>query len=268
MDTKRDDRMRITILGTRGSIPTSGRDMVEYGCATTCVLVQAGDQAIFLDAGTGIIKAPDVGEEHISVLISHPHLDHILGLPFFSYLTDRHRTIDLYARKTEGDGIRQNIDRVFDMPIWPCTMDDYQAKVKMHDVELPIMIGDVRIEGVESNHPGGGTVYKLTYKGKSIVFATDYEYDESKAAKLVELSRDTDVLFFDGQYTEKEIEEKRGYGHSTVKDGLKVMRESGAKSIRFVHHDPTHNDEMLRQMESEVEAYNIRFAREGEVFIL
>ena len=68
MDTKRDDRMRITILGTRGSIPTSGRDMVEYGCATTCVLVQAGDQAIFLDAGTGIIKAPDVGEEHISVL--------------------------------------------------------------------------------------------------------------------------------------------------------------------------------------------------------
>ena len=54
--------MKITILGARGSVPTDGRDMLEFGGATSCVLVETDDTALYLDAGTGIMSAPDLGD--------------------------------------------------------------------------------------------------------------------------------------------------------------------------------------------------------------
>ena len=81
--------MKVTILGARGSIPTEGKDMLEFGGGTSCVLVESGDQAVFLDAGTGILNAPDIGDKAITILLTHPHLDHIIGLPFFPYIFER-----------------------------------------------------------------------------------------------------------------------------------------------------------------------------------
>ena len=62
-----NNKLKITILGARGSIPTEGEDMLEFGGATSCVLVETDDNAIFLDAGTGIRNAPDVGDKEISI---------------------------------------------------------------------------------------------------------------------------------------------------------------------------------------------------------
>ena len=78
--------MKVTILGARGSIATSGRDVQEFGGATSCVLVETDKEAVFIDAGTGIMNSPDLGDRRISILISHPHMDHLGGLPFFPYL--------------------------------------------------------------------------------------------------------------------------------------------------------------------------------------
>lgn len=70
--------MKITVLGARDSVATDGNEMTVYGGATSCVLVEAGNEAVFLDAGTGIVHAPDIGDRHISILITHPHIDHIV----------------------------------------------------------------------------------------------------------------------------------------------------------------------------------------------
>ncbi|MCR4850307.1 MAG: hypothetical protein K5870_03520 [Lachnospiraceae bacterium] len=89
--------MKITVLGARGSVATDGNEMTVFGGATSCVLVEAGNEAVFLDAGTGIVHAPDIGDRHISILITHPHIDHIVGLPFFPCITQQDRQIDIYA---------------------------------------------------------------------------------------------------------------------------------------------------------------------------
>ena len=75
--------MKITVLGARGSMPSEGRDFLEYGGATSCVLVETDEQAIYIDAGSGIVRTPDIGNRKISILLTHPHLDHLLGMPFF-----------------------------------------------------------------------------------------------------------------------------------------------------------------------------------------
>ena len=267
MEDNTRNKMKITVLGARGSIPTEGKDMLEFGGATSCILVEAGDQAIFLDAGTGIISAPDIGEKQISVLITHPHLDHILGLPFFPYII-KDCKISIYSPKRDDTAISEQVEKYLSPPLWPCRISDYPSEVALFDAELPIKIGDVLVEGIPSIHPGGGTVYKLTYEGKSLVYATDYEHDEDRIGELIGFSKNTDLLFYDSQYTEEEYETHRGYGHSTAKWGIRVMKESGAKMLRFVHHDPGHTDEFLRRMEAEIKSEACSYARRGEVIVL
>ncbi len=60
----------------------------------------------------------------------------------------------------------------------------------------------------------------------------------------------------------------KGYGHSTVAEGLRVLNESGAKRMVFVHHDPRHNDEMLKAMEKQLGTDRALFARAGDVIEL
>ena len=260
--------MKVTILGARGSIPTEGKDMLEFGGGTSCVLVENHDQAIYLDAGTGMICTPDIGDKAISVLLTHPHLDHILGFPFFPYLSKKNRKVDIFAGKSGDLGAFEQLEALYKNPFWPCGLKDYPSDVEFHDIEFPLNIGAFTVTGIPSVHPGGSLVYRLETDGRSVVYATDYEYEEDKVSELIEFSRDCDLLLFDAQYTDEEFEARRGFGHSTVAQGMMIMEKSGAKNIRFVHHDPRHTDDFLREMERPIKCATAAFARKDEVIIL
>ena len=262
------EKMKITILGARGSIPTEGRDMLEFGGATTCVLIEAADQAVYLDAGTGIISSPDIGDKSISILITHPHLDHILGLPFFPYIKEQGRRIDIYGEKRNGISTTMQLERLISPPLWPVRLSDYASDTVCSDITYPLMLGGIRVTGMPADHPGGATVYRLGYAGRSVVFATDFEHNAESMPRLMAFARDADLILYDAQYTEEEYERNKTFGHSTVSQGLKLLRESRAGMMRFVHHDPGHTDDMLRSMEAEVRTERVSFAREGEVICL
>ncbi|MBO4390184.1 MAG: MBL fold metallo-hydrolase [Lachnospiraceae bacterium] len=256
--------MKITVLGVRGSIPTDGADHLIYGGATACILVEADGQAIFLDAGSGILVAPDTGSEQVSILLSHTHIDHILGLPLSPIMLSDRR-IDLYCEARGGMSVREQLERLMSPPLWPVGPDEYQARLVIHDLKLPMNIGAISVTGIESNHPGGSTIYRLSADGHSLVYATDYEHTAEKQRELIAFSRDTDLILYDAQYTEEEYARMKGFGHSTVEQGLTVLRESGAKSMLFVHHDPRHNDRKLAEMEQELSDSRAAFARAGMV---
>ena len=267
--------MKVTILGARGSIPTDGSEMLQFGGATSCVMAETDESVLFLDAGTGIINAPDAGGRSVSVLITHPHADHLIGLPFFQGLLNRNITIDFYAAVRDGLSAHDQIGRYISKPLWPCTIDDYPAKVRCHDLssrecrcDTPIDIGGIKVTALESNHPGGGSIFRLEHDGGSFVYATDYEHSPEKDKELIDFARGTDLLLYDGQYTEEEYENKRGYGHSTPDHGVHIMHECEAKSMRIVHHDPLHNDKKLTEMEAAIKNDRTAFARQGEVICL
>lgn len=256
----------VTFLGTRGSVPVSGKKYEIFGGATSCVRVLAGEEEIYLDAGSGIVQAEAETDTRISVLFSHLHLDHVQGLPFFPALSQKGRSVYLYADRFEGISGKEVLDRLFSPPIWPCRIWDYPADVTLYPLPDPFFIGEVKITTMQSNHPGGSVIYRLDYRGKSLVYATDFEHTGDKMQELITFSHNADLFVYDGQYTQEEYEKRKGFGHSTASVGRQIASAAGVRQLMITHHDPRHTDEWFLRMQKQDAA--IVFAKDGEERIL
>jgi len=262
--------MILTVYGTRGSVPVSGREYREFGCATSCYLLEAGGSTLVLDAGSGIRAIPPqtFGNESVTVLLSHTHMDHVIGLPFFAPLFEKGREINVITASRGGLSAAGQIEKLFSPPLWPVGIYDYPASVKCTDASFPVCVGPFRIDGIASPHPGGSTVFRIVCGEKKIVYATDFEHTEIGTRLLTEFAENADLLLYDGQYTEEEYEKKRGFGHSTPREGMRVFENSGSKRMLIIHHDPGNNDDTLKKAENGIKTKFVRFAREGDVIRL
>ena len=265
--------LELKVLGARGSMPVDGKEYIKYGGSTSCYRVRAGNEEIYLDAGSGIVKAKPESNTNITILLTHMHLDHIIGLPFFMALSQANRPVDIYSRKRSGLSAREAINRMISPPYWPLKIEGYPAAVKYHEIDdivNKLKIGNVEVDMMEGTHPGGSTIYRLNYEGKSLVYATDFEHNPKGCDELIRFATDCDLLLYDAQYKEEEYEKYRGYGHSTPNAGLKVAAEANAKKILFVHHSPLRIDEELLEMEHSLtlQRKDVQFAKAGAEVLL
>ena len=149
--------------------------------------------------------------------------------------------------------------------------------VKIENDEDYIPEGEeVVISCLKSNsHPKQGVmIYKIAYKDKSLVYATDTEGYVGANKKLVLFARDTDLLIHDAQYTSEEYLNayfsKQGYGHSTFDMALETFSQAKAKSLAFFHFDPNYNDEFLLEIENHYteNCKNCFIPKEGQEIVL
>src|SRR5260370_9407119 len=63
---------------------------------------------------------------------------------------------------------------------------------------------------------------------------------------LRELAAGADIFINDAQFTPEQLETTRkGWGHSSWLEGVKVARHAGAKTLVLFHHDPDSTDRMV-----------------------
>ena len=78
---------QVTFWGVRGTMPCPLVSHVGFGGNTSCVEVRAGERSVILDCGTGLRALGrhmlEQGLHEATILLSHTHLDHISGFPFF-----------------------------------------------------------------------------------------------------------------------------------------------------------------------------------------
>ena len=69
---KRECKMKFTIHGVRGSVPTPDVRFLKYGGNTSCFEIETSNTQIFCDAGTGF-RAAELfrDKKDISVLVSN-----------------------------------------------------------------------------------------------------------------------------------------------------------------------------------------------------
>ena len=193
------NEMRIKFWGVRGSYPAPGLGTVKYGGNTPSVEVQVGSRTIILDAGTGIIplgrelaRTKRAGE--LLLLLSHMHHDHTQGFPFFvpAYLPNA--KLHIYGPDGTHETMKNVLERNQSSETFPLGLRDMAACKDIRAVrESQIIVWDEEgVRVVESAtglsedavvirihksyaHPGSVFIYRIIWRGKSVVYATDTE---------------------------------------------------------------------------------------------
>src|SRR6476659_11301483 len=115
--------MKVTLWGTRGSLPTPGRETARYGGNTACVQVVGDDGSVLvLDAGTGIRRlgaALPLDLKRVDILLTHLHMDHLQGLGFFRPLRTRGVSVHIWGPASALLGLRARLSRYLSPPLFP-----------------------------------------------------------------------------------------------------------------------------------------------------
>ena len=272
---------RLSFWGVRGSTPTVDPATWRYGGNTPCLELTAPDGTQFiLDCGTGLRVlgsrwAARNPETHI--LVTHYHWDHIQGIPFFAPLYSESNRFHFYSFRSKHlghDSLQQVFETQMAMPYFPVDMSAMTAKKRFMEVSggESFCIGENRITARHLNHPQGCLGFRIETPGGTIVYATDNEPGDAKLdAELQQLAADADILINDAQYTPEQLATtRRGWGHSSWREGVKVARAAGAKTLVLFHHDPDSTDRMVDGLlhQAREEFDSVFAASEGMVITL
>ncbi len=267
------ETFRVKFWGVRGSHPAPGKNTVRFGGNTPCVEVRAGKHIIILNAGTGIIP---LGQElartkqlNITILLSHLHHDHTQGFPFFvpAYMPNAH--LKIFGPLTTAEILNTNQSP----QLFPIGLNEMNATKDIRSLkETDILTFDsngVRINASSSDletvtvrvyrsyaHPGGVHVYRIEYRGRSLVYATDTEGYVGGDRKLAAFAHGADLLIHDAQYSEEHyrgqimgLPSTQGYGHSTTQMACELANAAGVRELALFHHDPNYVDETVASLE-------------------
>jgi phosphoribosyl 1,2-cyclic phosphodiesterase len=289
--------IKVKFWGVRGSIPSPGSDTVKYGGNTLCLEIRLPSQGrlIIIDAGSGIRKLGDrlssrKGlKEHLDteILLTHTHLDHILGLPFFAPIHHPATRLKIYGPVTcEEDPLEDVIGGQLSYRYFPVRQHELGASIEYIDLtEGRYDLGrGVTLITKYLNHPLLALGYRIEFQDKAIctaydtepfynVFCTDPDdpaYDEFLAAegeqaardenqRMEEFFKDADLLIHDGQYTREEYESgKIGWGHSPIEHVVEAAGRANVQRLAICHHDPLRTDAQLDQ-------FSLQYSRDGAV---
>lgn len=265
--------MKIKVWGSRGTRITPGEDMLIYGSNTSCVEVINEGDSIFIDGGSGIIKAGQVLGDNlkkIHIFLSHYHLDHINGLPFFKPLLGRDCNVEIYGKAYKGINVKGVLNNFITPPYTPYTLDDFTKNLKLNNISAneQIFINDLLIETMDNVHPDGGLYFKISSKGKVFSYITDIELVRPYPRDLIEFVKGSDLLLIDSMYTEIEYmgeNKKVGWGHSSWERAVEFGMVTKSNKILLFHHSPFRTDAELLSIEEKArEIYkNTLVAKEG-----
>ncbi|CAO3415609.1 MBL fold metallo-hydrolase [Azospirillum doebereinerae] len=264
----------VRFWGVRGSIASPGPDTVRYGGNTACIELRCGDAHIVFDCGTGIRALGETltrgGPVDIDLLLTHSHLDHICGLPFFAPAFDPASRLRLWAGHLPPDRpFRSVLSDMMTAPLFPVPVEVFRADCIYRDFTAGQTLEPkpgVVVRTAPLNHPDGATGYRVEFGGRSVCVLTDTEHPaQGRDPVILELLRGADVMIYDSTYTDAEYPARVGWGHSTWQECLRLAQEAGVGRAVIFHHDPARTDGELDVIAAEAEAMRpgSLVAREG-----
>jgi ribonuclease BN (tRNA processing enzyme) len=229
--------------------------MMRFGGDTSSieVLDNAGN-ALILDAGSGIRAIGEMpGHARVDILLSHLHMDHVQGLPFFAPLLDPGKEVHIWGPISTTERLRQRLSRYLSPPLFPIHVRDL-PNVAFHDVTPgEFEIGDIHISADLICHPGSTMGFRLSQAGSTLTYMPDHEPalgvedfpGDRRWTSGMALAENSDVLIHDSQYTDEEYPSRVGWGHTATTDLARFAEMAGPGKLVTFHHDPAHTDAML-----------------------
>ncbi|QIK95752.1 MBL fold metallo-hydrolase [Sphingomonas sp. HDW15A] len=261
-----DDNLEFAVAGT-------------YGGATSCVEIEAGEEFLICDMGSGLrefgldamARCASGHARTYHFFMSHVHWDHIMGFPFFVPGFDPGAKIVIHAGHADAEEAlrRQQEEISFPVPFdWLKADISFRTLVPGQDYN----IGSVKVSLVEQQHSHSSYGYRFEdAAGKVAVYSTDSEHKINRMdgeADVVAFFREADLVICDTMYSLADtVAMKEDWGHSSNITAIDLCHEAAAKRLALFHHEPTYSDRDIQRMHRESIRYEelTRFAEPLEV---
>ena len=258
--------MRAILWGTRGSLATPGPENTRYGGNTSCVeVVGRAGTVLVLDAGTGIHRLGatlPASKKRVDVLLTHLHMDHVLGLGFFAPLYRPDAEVHIWGPASTTQSLQAQLMRYLSPPLFPVRLRELPCKLHFHEVPCgDVDIGEFRVSSALVCHPGPTVGYRIEEHGGSVL---TYLPDHEPALGVLRfpslprewtsgglLAANSNVLIHDSQYSAAEYPIHSGWGHSSLKQTIDFGTLAEVRRLVAFHHDPNHNDDTLDRLMAE-----------------
>jgi ribonuclease BN (tRNA processing enzyme) len=257
--------MKVTFWGTRGSLASPSPETVRYGGNTSCVSVEGKEGGLLiLDAGTGLRslgQSLPADLTRIHILLTHLHMDHIQGLPFFAPLRRKGAEIYLYGPASTTLALRARLQKYLSPPLFPVSIHELAANISFHELPADLIeIGEFKINAQLVLHPNPTIGYRIESANSTMTYLPDHEpalggrtFPNDKSwISGYDLAEGVDLLIHDTQYTEQEYQDRVGFGHSSIQQAFQFAELTRVKHFVPFHYDPSHSDETLDRMFEEI----------------
>lgn len=236
--------MKLAALGTAGYLPAAGRQTMSFLLATDT-------DSLLLDAGTGVARLlePAVAAllpagRRLDILLSHYHLDHVVGLSYLLGLA-ADRAIRIHAPAPPltmfgPEGIRQ----LLSPPLFPLPIERWPMPVEISPFSAAeLAIGGLELRLRRQKHPGGSVGVRI---GDALAYVTDSVIDPA----TVEFVRGVKLLLHEVWLTAEEAAETdpAPTGHSGAGAVADLARAAGVGRLWVVHHHPRRSAADLARM--------------------
>jgi len=256
--------VKLRFWGVRGSFAMSGRDYLRYGGNTTSVeLVSNAGDRLLVDLGTGATELAKQlmgsefgkGKGKLPILLSHTHLDHIQGLPFFTPFFIKGNEIRIMgADPIGGLSLEATLQNQLAPHYSPLNgLENLAAGVSIESFvpgasfELP---GFVVATAAVPHGNMWTTAFRITADGKVVTFLSDVEYPspDEPLPQALALAQDADLVIHDAMHADRDYDLRKGWGHSPARAGVVVAERAHAKKLALFHHSPDATDEMIDEV--------------------
>lgn len=268
--------MWIKVYGCRGSVTAPRPENSLYGGNTSCFLIESGGCFLIVDAGSGLFTlGADLASGRLknmraplNLLLSHLHFDHISGLAMFSPVFSGEPSLRVHTCHRGAPPLKPLKEQVFGAfspPYWPVALKDVAtAECVPISADAPFALGRFTVTPFAAAHSDGALSFHISDGRASVVYLLDSELAGNgapEAARLLKYCGGADLVIFDASYAHADYEANyRGWGHSTVREGVLRAREWRCGHMLFAHFSPRYSD-------GEIDAWASEFNGAGK-FIL
>lgn len=230
--------MKLHCLGTTGFHPSPSRH-------TACYYLP--ELQLVLDAGTGIFRLVkhllEEPKESLTILLSHAHLDHTVGLTFLvdALAVTELQHVKLVGEKEKLSAVREHLYNPLLFPVEPSfefvELPDYPDPQSDSEPSKGSMdLGEFEIEWFPLEHPGGSIGYCIYGRDKKLSYVTDtVARPESKYQSLI---LDSDLLLHECYFGDEHQELAVKTGHSWLSAVSDIVRATQPKQTALIHINP------------------------------